>query len=356
MKYTLIKGTYHVVGQSPDADSIKFKAAKDENWQKIDTEFRDVFERKFAEENGLVTLRLEGVDAVETHYSPPPMQPPADLKDKKSTALEAPRPDDVKQPSDLGRVSTHAFLELLGVTEAQWRATGRGAYITEAKVTIGKKSVVVKEKLQDNIPGYIVTGDMEKNGRPVAWIFPGKISGADGAEITATKLATLAKKSANYQLLRMGMVYPFFFMTLPGRLRQLLSEGVEAAQAAAKKATKTAKDAPTNIWLLDHSTKGVNLERLSVITEEKAIYPYLFRKLIKHHLRLQMESYWDALRKDRKTMDPVEEINLDHFFSDANPYVFVISDQDFTRLADVVSVSGSTIKMKKSPHDLVFLS
>ena len=36
MSFTLIKGTFHVKGYSPDGDSIKFKASRTSNWLKVD--------------------------------------------------------------------------------------------------------------------------------------------------------------------------------------------------------------------------------------------------------------------------------------------------------------------------------
>ncbi len=53
MNYTLIKGIYYVVGQSPDGDSIKFKAANPAFWQLINSEFNDVFAQNLAAEGGM---------------------------------------------------------------------------------------------------------------------------------------------------------------------------------------------------------------------------------------------------------------------------------------------------------------
>ena len=35
MSFTLIKGTFHVVGYSPDGDSIRFKADNEKQWDKV---------------------------------------------------------------------------------------------------------------------------------------------------------------------------------------------------------------------------------------------------------------------------------------------------------------------------------
>jgi len=79
MKYTLIKGTFHVVGQSPDGDSIKFRANNPARWDSLVTEHRERLNANLEKEDGVLQLRLQGVDALETHYSPPPISPPKDL-------------------------------------------------------------------------------------------------------------------------------------------------------------------------------------------------------------------------------------------------------------------------------------
>lgn len=325
MKYTLIKGTYHVVGQSPDADSIKFRAANPALWNEIDTEHRDIFASNFNAEGGVVTLRLEGIDALETHYSAPSL-----VKGEKAKGYS--------QPRDLGRLAANAFLEFMGVTGVKWRTFGKSTYIAEAQID-GK---AVKGKLSDSIPGYIITGDIEKNGRPVSWVFRGAAPLPDGAAIPREKLAEMAAASANAHLLRTGMVYPFFFMTLAATVRAALVEAVKQAQAAAP-------GQPNNIWTLDHSMRGINLISVRVITDEKALYPYLFRKVIRHLQRVEFNRQQSGIAGD-------ETIPLAGFFDDANPHIFVISEQDFLRLDDVVEARGTTIRMKKSPHDIVFLS
>ena len=72
MNYTLIKGSFHVVGQSPDGDSLKFRAANASLWDKIQTENRDLFIKNFKEAAGVVQLRLEGIDALEMASTPEP--------------------------------------------------------------------------------------------------------------------------------------------------------------------------------------------------------------------------------------------------------------------------------------------
>jgi hypothetical protein len=355
MQYTLIKGTFHVVSHSPDADSVKFRAHDGTLWQKIDTDNRAVFERNYAAENGVIMIRLEGIDALETHYAA--MNPPApdDIKALKTLPLTAPLAPQVKQPSRLAMISTHALLAFLGVTDTKWRTFGKSTYISEARIHQGGSSIVVKKKLEDRIPGYVICGDIEANGRPVAFVFIGDPDVPDGAMIPTDELAANLHHSANYHLLQQGMVYPFYYMSLAGKLRRRLSEAAQSAIDAARTTPPLAPDAITNIWQIDASVDGIDLTSLQVITEQKAIYPYLFRKVMKHLHRCNMNHYWDCLRAARTELSDLP-LSLDGFFNDANPYVYVMSEGDFVRLSEVVSARGTRLQMHCAPYDLVFLS
>jgi endonuclease YncB( thermonuclease family) len=60
----LIQGTFHVVGYSPDGDSIRFRASNFANWDLLGPGIREINSRQHMQ------LRLQGIDALETHYSP----------------------------------------------------------------------------------------------------------------------------------------------------------------------------------------------------------------------------------------------------------------------------------------------
>ncbi len=350
MKYTLIKGSFHVVGQSPDGDSVKFRAASPDLWNNINTDNREAFQKTFVAENGVVTLRLEGVDALETHYTPPsPALPSITPLGGTGALTKPPTARNYSQPAELGRLAANQLMHLIGVTAPKWRVFGKAVYVSEASIN----GIPVKTKLMDTIPGYIVTGDIERNGRPVSWIFPGTTPLVDGASIPRDGLAEMAPQSVNYQLLRMGLVYPFFFMTLPAVLRNQLASAVrEAREAAARAAGKP--NPPANLWLIDRSTQGVELTSIRVLTTEQAIFPYLFRKIAQHFQRIDLERQRAAALSGVPVSD--ESVPMDGFFNDANPHVFVISEQDFLRLDDVVEAKGTTLRMRRGPFDLVFLS
>ena len=61
---------------------MMFKAANPALWEGLDKEDNELFLEKLTKENGAVQLRLEGIDALETHFTPMPLPTPPDLKSK----------------------------------------------------------------------------------------------------------------------------------------------------------------------------------------------------------------------------------------------------------------------------------
>ncbi|MDX2138581.1 MAG: hypothetical protein SF123_10845 [Chloroflexota bacterium] len=351
MKYLLIKGTFHFVRQSPDADSVKFRASNPRLWEQLETDNRTIFERKLAEEGGVITLRFQGIDALETHYAAAPLPLPADVIGKTSTTMTAPRPTEYSQLIDFGRHATNVMIGMIGASAVKWGNFGKTAFVAEARMGSSASAPLVTEKHKDTLPGYIVTGDVELNGRPLAWVFAGETPLADGSAVTNAALAEMLDTSLNYQLLRQGMVYPYYFMSLAGVLRRKLDAAVTQARRDAARVVKTPKP---SLWRIDQTMSGVDVSDMKTLVSEKALLPYLFRRVVKLDFRQQMERYWQHLR-DQKAATAAA-LTLDTFYADGNPYVFVVSDQDFLRLGDVLTISGMTLTMKKAPHDIIFLS
>jgi endonuclease YncB( thermonuclease family) len=142
----LIKGYFYVVGYSPDGDSIKFKATRNAYWDKINTDNREKFEENLAADNGIITLRLQGIDALETHYTPPSLPKPKDLKQKNSATLKEPDPGGHKQAEALGKLATDEFMRLLGIHKAEWKSFGKNTWINRAYIEKGGKEVCIEEK------------------------------------------------------------------------------------------------------------------------------------------------------------------------------------------------------------------
>ncbi|GAB4529044.1 MAG: nuclease [Anaerolineae bacterium] len=362
MNFTLIKGCYYVIGYSPDGDSIKFKADNPALWDTLITEFREELNESLAEDNGIVTLRLQGIDAFETHYTPETPTPPKGFKAEPRASIKKPDPGNHKQPKRIAIEATNVFMNLLGVEEATWKSWGKNSWVNKITLRRGDSTVELSEKHADAIPGYIVTNDAEKKGRPIAWVFPGTTSLPDGTMLSTEELAAMLDQSANYHLLRQGVVYPYFFMTLPAKLRQKMADAAQKAQRdAARRITrlkgKPVPDTLSNLWLYDQTVNGIDIDDLKHITEDFGIYPYLFRRIIKHWYATQMQRYWNALisgDEDKAQYD--QRLDLSEFFEGSNPYVFIISDQDFVRLSQIVVIEGRRLTLRKYPFDIVFLS
>ena len=81
---TLVKGHYRILGASPDGDSVRFYPQDPGVWEAAGIGVR-------TNSAGGVQLRLDAIDALETHYTPPhthsPWRQPVDLADGAALAL-----------------------------------------------------------------------------------------------------------------------------------------------------------------------------------------------------------------------------------------------------------------------------
>ena len=345
MDYYLIKGHFQVVGYSPDGDSLMFKAANPKDWERIQSHHQDLFQEKLEDGEGSVQLRLQGIDALETHYGPMPIPPPKEARGKKYSKAEKPKRGNFQQPYKYGEQATHKLLSYLGVEAVKWRTSFGKKWIGEIQVQTAKGLQSFKKKKSDNLEGYIVVNDFDRKGRPISWVFGGRISSRSGTKISSDSLVDLIKQSVNYRLVATGLVYPYFFMTLEAKLRMPLIYGVRNAQRQ-----------KMNLWSEDQTQKGITIHRFSQLTESHLIFPYLFRRMVKHQFKKHMEGYWDAvIRKKAFEADP-EKLYLDSFFEETNPYVLLIDERDFVRLDSILQVSKTQLKLTTHPGNIIFLS
>ncbi|MEM6398346.1 MAG: hypothetical protein AAF741_18485 [Bacteroidota bacterium] len=345
MDYYLIKGKFRVTKYAPDGDSIMFQANNSKHWSKVVSQYSDLFAEKLEAKNGVVQLRFQGIDALETHYSAGPLPPPKELKGKKSKKAIAPKRPNLHQPKAYGDMATDELLKLFGVTKSTWRRSGLHKYIDKIEYTKGKKTVVHKTRDTDPLEGYVVVSDIERKGRPISWVFPGESDVRDGSRLSGKKLAAMIKKSANYQLAEKGLVYPYFYFTLESILREKL---IEAVTKARKK--------QLNIWSKDKTQEGVFTRSFEDIIDKHVFLPYLFRRLVKHQYKRMMEGYWLALKKKKAYKPKSSSLFLESFYGDTNPYIFLVKEREFKRLNEIVKVTKTKITMKTSPENIVFLS
>ncbi len=345
MDYYLIKGHFHVVGYSPDGDSLMFEAAEPKEWEKIKTQFHKLFDEKLEESGGSVQLRLQGIDALETHYGPAKLAPPRELWGKSYEKAEQPSPGNYRQPADYGEQATLKLLSYLGVEDVEWGSAFGRKWIKKIKLLYDQEETYFTEKGKDKLEGFIVVNDMDRTGRPICWVFGGKTERRDGDHMTDEDLLEFVKQSVNYRLVANGLVYPYFFMTLSAKLRQPLIYAVLNAQRQKMK-----------LWSADVSHGGIKLAKLTDLTDQYLIFPYIFRRIIKHQFKRQMEQYWDALSQKKAFQTDPNELFLDSFFEDTNPYLFLVKERDFIRLDRVVDIKDNILSLSTHPGNIVFLS
>lgn len=219
MTYQLIKGTFHVVGYSPDGDSIRFVADDASHWDALQ------WKTKKAHKSPRKQLRFEGIDALETHY------------------------EGYHQPRAFGLAALQTLLELIGITGVRFN--------------LAKTSITAA---QDGTPGYLAVLGLDRYERPISLVFPGSTELADGSAVEAAALDIGA--SMNARLLQLGLAYPTFYNTMPAELM---------AHFAAL--TATAREARVGLWALDR-TNGFDFWGEQTIQDDVIILPKLYRRLI----------------------------------------------------------------------------
>lgn len=169
MPFTLLRGIFKPDAGFPDGDTIRFVP---ENPDLLFSLPRQGRLPRVNANNGTVSLRYEGIDAVEKDAIEP-------------FALDA----------------TNQNLDRLGLTSPT-----------------------------DEAPGYILTNQIGPNGRPISFVFAGTPDEEDGDQIFLE--AGRMQDSVNYQLVESGAVYPFFFDTLFADLRGVLATATNAARSS----------------------------------------------------------------------------------------------------------------------------
>ncbi len=280
MGFFVIKGTFHVKGYSPDGDSLRFKAADESKWSLLGgPNFLAINSQKH------VQLRLEAIDTPETHYAAPG--------------------GIVHQPMALALAATDYLLEKAGITSVVWNAAGTRI-----------------ESAADGTPGYILSRQKDRNGRPIAFAFSGAPEDPDGSDVFFT--TTLLKSSFNYQSLAAGHAYPTFYTGLFADLRDELAA-----------ATATARAAGTGLYATDRTNAGVEVD---AITDVHVILPKLFRRLVEF---IGGESSPD-LTGFLSWLEAKDE------------GVLHLPTANFTHFDDLITVVGGVVTLTELPENLVF--
>ncbi|MFF4361182.1 thermonuclease family protein [Streptomyces sp. NPDC001604] len=220
MPMLLIKGSFHLKDTQPDGDTVHFTADNPDDWQLVGG--KNPIQLTAASH----ALRLEGIDAPETHYH------------------------GAHQPLQQAHAAAAELLKWLGFTNVQ-----------------REPDETVTASTPASTPGYILTRGADMYGRVIALVGKGNPPGTSGTDISVG--VPLLKQTANHHLVSTGLAYPTFYRSLFADLRAELTTAAQQAQTAGK-----------GLWPDDVTTSGVKITGLSSITDEAVILPKLFRRLV----------------------------------------------------------------------------
>lgn len=227
MPMLCIAGTLRVLATEPDGDSVRFYPTEAGDWARVPGAHR-----VRVNAGGGAQLRLDAIDALETHYAP-----------RGGASLH--------QPLELAHAAAAELLRWLGF---------RGVVREQERVT------AVRE---DDRPGFLLTRGADAYGRCVALLGRGEPPAASGTEVRVG--VTLLRKTVNHRMLKTGLAYPTFYTKLYADLRREL-----AAQATA------AREAGAGVYADDATQRGVRVASLRTLTDDAVILPKLFRRLAEY--------------------------------------------------------------------------
>jgi len=285
---TLIHGEFRVVGASPDGDSIRFYPTDPNVWDDVRISVR-------ANAHGGVQLRLDAIDALETHYTP----------------RSSPHP--WRQNPELGDAAATAHLSMLGFDA----------------VTRDEQEIVTAASPETR-PGAILTRFADKYGRAVAVVFAEdqQPQGSDASPVFLDGEGL--KKSVNFRLLEAGWVYPTFYSQFFHDLRDVLADTTGAARAKGEA-----------VWAKDSTNAGFTLQSRQQLTTDLIILPKLFRRLAEYLV-----------------LDDSGGVNLDGFraFLEAKAdRLFTVPAGQATHFDTLIEQDGQTLRLTLPPEQLVFI-
>lgn len=218
MTFSVIAGRYFVVNYSPDGDTIRFQPQNPADLARLQGIAARLNGR------GHCALRLEAIDALETHF------------------------ENRHQPLRLANQARNELLQFLGITNVVWDSN--------------QSSVI---SANDGAEGYIIARATEKFGRVVAFAYPGAVPQPTGTNVFLTP--AMLNDSANAHLINVGLAYPTYYQTLFSDLRTHLTGLVTTARGAA-----------VGVYGVDHTNALFAVPNIGTLTDGVVIMPKLFRR------------------------------------------------------------------------------
>lgn len=294
MGYNLSKGYFHLfyqseyrfVGARPDGDSMWFKPNNPAHLTNLvgrNVEYNG---------GGFAQLRFEGIDALELHYKGSHQKVPECVS------------------------ARDRLLQLAGFKD-----------VTYAPSSVSGIDTSVRTASPHRRKGYILSRNVDPYGRPVAFVFVGDTTEADGSETYLT--ARIMARSLNAKLVADGFAYPAYYTGLPFDLRDRLTS-----------ITKKSRRRGRGIWKVDVSLSGTRVTDASDL-EKVAQWPKLFRRFVSYFSdgNAGLNGFETWLRGDTNRDD-----NL-----------WIISRGEFGNMHDIIEVTGNAIKMVFGPEDVVIV-
>lgn len=231
MVYKLIRGDFHIFypdipkqGPEPDGDTLKFKPC---NADHVDVLWRAGQPKPDFNGRGMINLRFEGLDALETHFQ------------------------GGHQEKTFAYGSRDFLLEAAGFGEVKFW---------------DDRPNKVQSVEHNPIPGYVLSNGLDGHGRIVAFVFFGEPPEDDGAEFKLVE--DRVDQSFNALSLAKGQSYPLFYLSLPISLSRHLGAIGAAARAGQE-----------GLFARDQSAPGEAVTVTPASYQDLVIWPKLFRRL-----------------------------------------------------------------------------
>ncbi len=212
-------GRLVIIGKQPDGDSIRFVPNELSTVQHLPhaTRLR-------AAKDGSLQLRLDGIDAPETHYN--------------------------GQSQLLGDVARSTLLRSLGFTDVRWDAGG-----------------TVTESQPKHVPVTLLVNQLDPFGRLVSYILAKPTRELTEGQLLSAD-AGLLGQTVNAHLLQTGAAYLTLYNSTPPVHRDYLRHVAAAARAATR-----------GVWKMDHTARFILTDHASIGPDAQAlILPKLFRR------------------------------------------------------------------------------
>src|SRR5262245_59351007 len=215
-----MRGELVVIGKQPDGDSIRFLPDTPSLISQLERG-----DRARRSSDGTLQLRVEGIDAPETHYN----------------SFAQPR----------GDRSRDRLLTLCGFRNVRHGRGAQGETVTAAT--------------PERIPAAILSHLVDVNGRPVSFLLVGANLPADGSD-TALDDA-LVHRTLNARLLADGSAYLTLYASLEAPVRTLMRSIADSARRRKQ-----------GVWSVDDTSQFRLRNQASIGPSGQLILPKLFRR------------------------------------------------------------------------------